>query len=156
MRKYAAGAIRAERPYGSSVFLLSARAGGGLARVTAATMSAGNARYLHTTRSTDQLPARRFQPLIASNSFVPGAAEIRRLLSKARCFQRLLHGKSVHRQGGYRYTHRLLQQRPQIEMSRDDEDRILHGLYYYRESIDEEVPVTSEQMLWLAMHPLRE
>ena len=41
-------------------------------------------------------------------------------------------------------------------MSRDDEDRILHGLYYYRESIDEEVPVTSEQMLWLAMHPLRE
>jgi hypothetical protein len=41
-------------------------------------------------------------------------------------------------------------------MSRDDEDRILHGLYYFRESIDEEVPVTSEQMLWLAMHPLRE
>jgi hypothetical protein len=41
-------------------------------------------------------------------------------------------------------------------MSRDDEDRILHGLYYYRESIDEEVPVTDEQMLWLAMHPLQE
>jgi hypothetical protein len=75
MRKYAAGAIRAERPYGGSVFLLSARAGGGLARVTAATMSAGNARYVHTTRSTDQIPARRFQPLIASNSFVPGAAD---------------------------------------------------------------------------------
>ncbi len=41
-------------------------------------------------------------------------------------------------------------------MSRDDEDRILHGLYYYRENIDEEVPVTGEQILWLAMHPLRE
>ena len=41
-------------------------------------------------------------------------------------------------------------------MSRDDEDRILHGLYYYRESIDEQVQVTGEQILWLAMHPLRE
>jgi hypothetical protein len=41
-------------------------------------------------------------------------------------------------------------------MSRDDEDRILHGLYYYRESIDEEVPVTDEQVLWLAMQPLRD
>jgi hypothetical protein len=41
-------------------------------------------------------------------------------------------------------------------MSRDDEDRILHGLYYYRENIDEEVPVSGEQILWLAMHPLRE
>jgi len=41
-------------------------------------------------------------------------------------------------------------------MSRDDEDRILHGLYYYRESMDEEVPVTGEEVLWLAMHPLRE
>ena len=41
-------------------------------------------------------------------------------------------------------------------MSRDDEDRILHGLYYYRESIDEEVSVTGAQLLWLAMHPLRE
>ena len=41
-------------------------------------------------------------------------------------------------------------------MSRDDEDRILHGLYYYRENIDEEIPVTGEQVLWLAMHPLRE
>ena len=41
-------------------------------------------------------------------------------------------------------------------MSRDDEDRILHGLYYYRESIDEDVQVTSEQLLWLAMHPLAE
>jgi len=41
-------------------------------------------------------------------------------------------------------------------MSRDDEDRILHGLYYYRESIDEDVVVTGEQILWLAMHPLRE
>jgi hypothetical protein len=41
-------------------------------------------------------------------------------------------------------------------MSRDDEDRILHGLYYYRENIDEDVQVTSEQLLWLAMHPLRE
>jgi hypothetical protein len=41
-------------------------------------------------------------------------------------------------------------------MSRDDEDRILHGLYYYRESIDEDVQVSTEQLLWLAMHPLRE
>jgi hypothetical protein len=41
-------------------------------------------------------------------------------------------------------------------MSRDDEDRILHGLYYYRENIDEDVPVTGEQILWLAMHPLRD
>jgi hypothetical protein len=41
-------------------------------------------------------------------------------------------------------------------MSRDDEDRILHGLYYYRESIDEDVQVSREQLLWLAMHPLRE
>jgi hypothetical protein len=41
-------------------------------------------------------------------------------------------------------------------MSRDDEDRILHGLYYYRESIDEDMSVTGEQVLWLTMHPLRE
>jgi len=41
-------------------------------------------------------------------------------------------------------------------MSRDDEDRILHGLYYYRENIDENVQVSTEQLLWLAMHPLRE
>ena len=41
-------------------------------------------------------------------------------------------------------------------MSRDDEDRILHGLYYYREKIDEDVQVTREQLLWLAMHPMRE
>ena len=41
-------------------------------------------------------------------------------------------------------------------MSRDDEDRILHGLYYYRENIDEDVQVTREQLLWLAMHPMRE
>src|ERR1700679_1829258 len=41
-------------------------------------------------------------------------------------------------------------------MSRNDEDRILHGLYYHRESIEKEVPVTGEQVLWLAMHPLRE
>jgi hypothetical protein len=41
-------------------------------------------------------------------------------------------------------------------MSRDDEDRILHGLYYYRENIDEQVTVSGEQVLWLAMHPLRD
>jgi hypothetical protein len=41
-------------------------------------------------------------------------------------------------------------------MSRDDEDRILHGLYYYRENIDEDVQVSREQLLWLAMHPLGE
>jgi hypothetical protein len=37
-------------------------------------------------------------------------------------------------------------------MSRKDEDRILHGLHYYRESLDEEFSVTSEQILWLAAH----
>jgi hypothetical protein len=41
-------------------------------------------------------------------------------------------------------------------MSRDDEDRILHGLYYYRENIDEDIEVTGEQILWLAVRPLRE
>ena len=41
-------------------------------------------------------------------------------------------------------------------MSREDEDRILHGLYYYRQAIDEEVPLSGEQVLWLAMHPLRD
>lgn len=41
-------------------------------------------------------------------------------------------------------------------MSREDEDRILHGLYYYRENIDAEVSVNDEQILWLAMHPLRD
>src|SRR5260370_41579825 len=35
-------------------------------------------------------------------------------------------------------------------MSRKDEDRILHGLHYFRESLDEEFMVTSEQILWLA------
>jgi hypothetical protein len=37
-------------------------------------------------------------------------------------------------------------------MSRKDEDRILHGLHYYRESLDEEFTVTSDQILWLAAH----
>jgi len=37
-------------------------------------------------------------------------------------------------------------------MSRKDEDRILHGLHYYRESLDDEFSVTSEQILWLAAH----
>jgi hypothetical protein len=41
-------------------------------------------------------------------------------------------------------------------MSRNDEDRILHGLYYYRESIDEPLAVSGEQILWLAMNPLRD
>ena len=41
-------------------------------------------------------------------------------------------------------------------MKRDDEDRILHGVYYFRESIDEEVKATGGQILWLAMHPLRD
>src|SRR5882762_7554853 len=54
------------------------------------------------------------------------------------------------------YTRLSIQQRRPIEMSRDDEDRILHGLYYYRENIDEEVPVSGEQVLWLAMRSLRE
>jgi hypothetical protein len=39
-------------------------------------------------------------------------------------------------------------------MHRADEDRILHGLYYHREAIDEDLQVTGEQILWLAMHPL--
>lgn len=38
-------------------------------------------------------------------------------------------------------------------MSRKDEDRILHGLYYYRESLDEEFTVTNDQILWLTAHP---
>jgi hypothetical protein len=37
-------------------------------------------------------------------------------------------------------------------MTRKDEDRILHGLHYYRESIDEEFIVTGDQVLWLAAH----
>ena len=37
-------------------------------------------------------------------------------------------------------------------MSRKDEDRILHGLYYYRENIDQEVAVTRDQIVWLATH----
>jgi len=37
-------------------------------------------------------------------------------------------------------------------MSRRDEDRILHGLHYYRESLDEEFTVTNDQILWLAAH----
>ena len=42
------------------------------------------------------------------------------------------------------------------DMSRKDEDRILHGLYYYRESIDEEIAVTGDQLLWLAAHSCAE
>jgi hypothetical protein len=41
-------------------------------------------------------------------------------------------------------------------MSRADEDRVLHGLYYYRESIDEDVQLSGDEILWLSMHPLRE
>lgn len=41
-------------------------------------------------------------------------------------------------------------------MSRADEDRILHGLYYCRERIDHQIEVSGEQILWLAMHPLAE
>jgi hypothetical protein len=37
-------------------------------------------------------------------------------------------------------------------MSRKDEDRILHGLHYFRESLDEEFTVTCDQILWLAAH----
>jgi hypothetical protein len=37
-------------------------------------------------------------------------------------------------------------------LSRKDEDRILHGLHYYRESIDEEFTATCDQILWLAAH----
>lgn len=37
-------------------------------------------------------------------------------------------------------------------MSRKDEDRVLHGLHYYREVIDEEFTVDSDQILWLAAH----
>jgi hypothetical protein len=37
-------------------------------------------------------------------------------------------------------------------VSRRDEDRILHGLHYYRESLDAEFTVTNEQILWLAAH----
>jgi hypothetical protein len=41
-------------------------------------------------------------------------------------------------------------------LNRADEDRILHGLYYHREAIDQDLQVTGEQILWLAMHPLAE
>lgn len=37
-------------------------------------------------------------------------------------------------------------------MSRKDEDRILHGLHYLRESIDDEFTVTGDEILWLAAH----
>ena len=37
-------------------------------------------------------------------------------------------------------------------MSRRDEDRVLHGLHYYREIINEEFTVNSDQILWLAAH----
>src|ERR1700719_2563309 len=37
-------------------------------------------------------------------------------------------------------------------MSRKDEDRILHGLHYFRETLDEEFAVTCDQILWLAAH----
>jgi len=37
-------------------------------------------------------------------------------------------------------------------MSRREEDRILHGLHYFRESIDEEFTVTADQVLWLSAH----
>lgn len=35
-------------------------------------------------------------------------------------------------------------------MNRKDEDRILHGLYYYQERIDAEIDVTGAQILWLS------
>jgi hypothetical protein len=35
-------------------------------------------------------------------------------------------------------------------MSRKDEDRILHGLHYFRETVDEEFLVTGDEILWLA------
>ena len=41
-------------------------------------------------------------------------------------------------------------------MNRNDEDRILHGLYYYREHIDEDMQLSAGEVLWLAMHPLAE
>jgi hypothetical protein len=41
-------------------------------------------------------------------------------------------------------------------MSRNDEDRILHGLHYYRERIDDEFTVTGEQILWLAAHSFKD
>jgi hypothetical protein len=41
-------------------------------------------------------------------------------------------------------------------VKRGDEDRILHGLYYCCEGIDEEMRLSAEQILWLAMHPLHE
>lgn len=32
----------------------------------------------------------------------------------------------------------------------------MHGLYYHREDIDAEMSLNDEQILWLAMHPLRD
>jgi hypothetical protein len=66
-------------------------------------------------------------------------------------FEKAIHPRGAERVNYFRYSCG-----PMKKMSRNDEDRILHGLYYYRESIEEEVPVTGEQVLWLAMHPLRE
>jgi hypothetical protein len=37
-------------------------------------------------------------------------------------------------------------------VSRKDQDRILHALHYYRESIDEEFTVTCDQIFWVAAH----
>jgi hypothetical protein len=64
--------------------------------------------------------------------------------------------KAIHPRGVERVNSFACSRGPIEKMSRNDEDRILHGLYYYRESIEEDVPVTGEQILWLAMHPLRE
>jgi len=37
-------------------------------------------------------------------------------------------------------------------MTRKEEDRVLHGFHYFRESIDEEFSVTADQVLWLSAH----
>ena len=37
-------------------------------------------------------------------------------------------------------------------MSRKDEDRILHGLYFFRERLDDEFEVSRDQVLWLTAH----
>jgi hypothetical protein len=37
-------------------------------------------------------------------------------------------------------------------MTRREEDRILHGLHYFRESVDEEFTVTADEVLWLSAH----
>ena len=69
MRKYAAGTIRVDSPYGRRAFSLSARAIGEPASAAQTTTSASKVWYLTTTGDCDQIHAQWFRLLISS-SFV--------------------------------------------------------------------------------------